>query len=93
MGYSCGTFQRACRGHRLNPPADSWAKASGLSALTLTTFKDISWNRPLYEHLGFAVLAPDELTPGLAAIREAEAKRGLEPVTRVCMRRMISPAS
>jgi hypothetical protein len=22
MGYSCGTIQRACRGHRLNPPSE-----------------------------------------------------------------------
>ena len=64
----------------------AWAAGSGLSGVTLSTFSDVSWNRPLYEHLGLRVLADEELGPGLRAVRAAEAARGLDPAARVCMR-------
>lgn len=63
-----------------------WAAGHGLAAVTLTTFRDVPWNAPLYAHLGFRVLAPSEVGPELAALVEAEAARGLDPSTRVCMR-------
>ena len=65
----------------------AWAQARSMPALTLTTFADVPWNRPLYEHLGFRVLAEGELSPGLRAVRDAEAAHGLDPTNRVCMRR------
>ncbi|MFI9008036.1 GNAT family N-acetyltransferase [Actinosynnema sp. NPDC053489] len=62
-----------------------WAAARGLTALTLTTFRDIPWNGPYYRRLGFhEVVDP---SPGLAAVVAAEAARGLDPATRVCLRR------
>ena len=67
----------------------SWAAGQGLPALTLTTFGDVPWNRPLYEHLGFRALADSEVGPGLRAVRAAEAAHGLDPATRVCMRREV----
>jgi GNAT superfamily N-acetyltransferase len=69
---------------------DRWAAAEGRPALTLTTFTAVAWNRPLYEHLGFRVLADGELGPGLRARRDEEAGHGLDPATRVCMRRDVS---
>ncbi|HSL59279.1 MAG TPA: GNAT family N-acetyltransferase [Acidimicrobiales bacterium] len=63
-----------------------WATDTGRPAVTLTTFRDISWNAPLYRHLGFSDLADDELGPELRAVRDAEAAHGLDPTTRVCMR-------
>lgn len=65
----------------------AWAQARSMPALTLTTFADVPWNRPLYEHLGFRVLAEGELSSGLRAVRDAEAAHGLDPTNRVCMRR------
>jgi GNAT superfamily N-acetyltransferase len=62
-----------------------WAERGGRAAITLTTFDAIPWNRPLYEHLGFRVLADHEIGPGLRALREAEAAHGLDPSTRVVM--------
>ncbi|WP_406281252.1 GNAT family N-acetyltransferase [Embleya sp. NBC_00896] len=62
---------------------------SGL-ALTLTTFRDVAWNAPYYERIGFRLLGADEVTPGLAAIRAAEAAAGLDRWARVCMRREVS---
>ena len=63
-----------------------WALESGRSAITLTTFADVPWNRPLYEHLGFRVLAEHEIGPELHAIRDTEAAHGLDRAQRVCMR-------
>jgi len=57
-----------------------------MTALTLTTFGHISWNRPLYEHLGFRVLSGEEIGSGLRAVCDAEAEHGLDPDLRVVMR-------
>lgn len=65
----------------------AFARSSDLAALTLTTFRDVAWNAPLYEHLGFRVLPGAEVGPELAALVELEASHGLDPDQRVCMRR------
>ena len=62
-----------------------WAESCAVPALTLTTFRDVEWNRPLYEHLGFVVLTDDEIGPELAALCRTEAAHGLDPNSRVCM--------
>lgn len=54
--------------------------------VTLTTFRDVPWNRPFYEGLGFSVVAPAELSQALRAIVAEEAERGLDPEQRVVMR-------
>jgi GNAT superfamily N-acetyltransferase len=65
-----------------------WAGARRLEALTLTTFRDIPWNGPYYRRLGFhEVMDP---SPGLRAVVEAETARGLDPSTRVCLRRPLN---
>ena len=74
-------------GRRLVEHVCAWAQASGSSALTLSTFGDVAWNRPLYEKMGFRVLAEAELTPALHEVRAAEAAAGLDVSTRVFMRR------
>ena len=66
-----------------------WARADGCTAVTLTTFRDVPFNRPLYEHLGFEVLPPDEWGPELTALVADEASMGLDPTIRVCMRRLL----
>lgn len=68
-----------------------WAADAGLPAMTLTTFADVPWNAPLYQHLGFRVLTEDELGPGLRVVREEEATHGLDPAKRVCMRSELVP--
>ena len=64
----------------------AWAIEAGCSSISLTTFAEVPWNRPLYEHLGFRVVAEDEIGPELRDVREAETAQGLDPATRVCMR-------
>ena len=54
--------------------------------MTLTTFRDVPWNAPFYERLGFCVLDSSELTPELDAVVREEAARGLDRDRRVVMR-------
>jgi len=67
----------------------AWASGSGLPALTLTTFRDVPWNAPLYQHLGFRILDDHEIGPDLRTICDAEAAQGLDPAMRVCMRQEV----
>ena len=73
-------------GRRLIGAVEDWAAGRGLPAITLTTFTDVPWNRPLYEHLGFRVLDEQEIGPELRELREVETSHGLDPDIRVCMR-------
>lgn len=65
--------------------AAGWGAEHGYPSLTLTTFVELPWNGPYYERLGFRYLADDEVTPGLRAIRQAEADFGLDKWPRACM--------
>jgi GNAT superfamily N-acetyltransferase len=62
-----------------------WATRSGMPAVTLTTFSEVPWNAALYRHIGFRVLAEDEIGPELRGVCDAEAARGLDLASRVCM--------
>lgn len=64
-----------------------WARGRELPAVTLTTYTEVPWNGPYYERCGFRYLTDAELTPGLLAIRAAEAAHGLDAWPRACMRR------
>jgi GNAT superfamily N-acetyltransferase len=59
-------------------------------AVTLTTFRDVPWNAPYYERLGFVVVPAADQGPQLAALvaREALAIPGNFP--RVAMRRWMT---
>jgi GNAT superfamily N-acetyltransferase len=75
-------------GRALIDRVGAWASGQGLHALTLTTFRAVPWNAPYYERLGFTE-PPGGPAPGLAAIMAAETAAGLDPATRVGMRRPI----
>ncbi len=62
------------------------ARARGLPAVTLTTFRDVAWNAPFYATLGFRIVDRAGLTPGLVALVAYEASRGLPEALRVVMR-------
>lgn len=64
----------------------AWTRGAGHAGLTLTTFRDVAWNAPFYARMGFRVLGPDEIGPGLAATMREETARGLDPARRVAMR-------
>jgi GNAT superfamily N-acetyltransferase len=61
-------------GRSLVEAASSWARSTGFDAITLTTYRDVPWNGPFYESLGFVVV--HDLSPGLEAIREHEREMG-----------------
>jgi GNAT superfamily N-acetyltransferase len=75
-------------GRRLVTAVCDWALHAGLGAVTLSTFRDVPWNRPFYETLGFVVVPGDALSPALRAVVGNEARRGLDTSRRVVMRRV-----
>jgi GNAT superfamily N-acetyltransferase len=79
-------------GRRLLAAVVDWARRQASDSLTLCTFTDVAWNRPLYEHLGFVVLDPDRWTPGLRAVFEADAGLGLDLSRRVVMALAVGPS-
>jgi GNAT superfamily N-acetyltransferase len=73
-------------GKALIEQVKGWARSTGRPALTLATFYEVPWNGPLYEHLGFRVLAESELGPEMLARREHDRAKGLSPEGQVAMR-------
>ena len=76
-------------GGMLIEAAAGWAKQRGLEALTLTTYRDVPWNRSYYERLGFRIVGEGEMTAGLRALRAREVARALDRWPRVAMRRPV----
>ncbi len=75
---------------RLIDAVEAWAAALGCRSLRLTTFRDVPWNRPYYERLGFGLLDESEAGPEVRAVRAAERARGVDAQgPRVCMIREI----
>ena len=82
-------YARRRIGRDLIDHVESWAAGLSLSALTLTTFRDVEWNGPYYGRLGFSVLAPAGCCPELEALMVEEAAHGLDPAQRIAMIRPI----
>ena len=70
----------------------AWARTIGGHELTLTTFRDVPFNRPWYERRGFVVVPDDRLSTRLRAVRAHEAERGIDVAPRVVMRRAVGDA-
>ncbi len=79
-------FGRRGIGSKLVQTVCEWAQTSGIPAVTLTTFRDVPWNAPFYQKLGFRILEREELTPELQQLVEQEESRGLKRELRVAMR-------
>jgi GNAT superfamily N-acetyltransferase len=79
-------------GARLLARVCEWGQARGYPAVTLSTFRDLPWNGPFYRKHGFRDLRPAEWTPGMRAMRDAEARHGLRVEERVFMRRELPAA-
>jgi len=72
-------------GRLLIEATSAWAASEGFEAITLTTYRDVPWNGPFYESLGFVEMG--DLTPELSAIREHERAIGDDDFgPRVAMR-------
>ena len=65
------------------------ARNSGFKALTLTTFRDVPWNAPFYERLGFEEVTALDAHPRLAGELAVEADHGLPAERRCAMIRFL----
>lgn len=74
-GVGSKLLEAVCRG----------ARRAGYSKLTLSTFRDVPWNRPFYERRGFRVVDARDLPEGHRDLIEAERGRGLRTDLRVIM--------
>ncbi|MGQ9425205.1 GNAT family N-acetyltransferase [Gilvimarinus sp. F26214L] len=62
------------------------ARSQGCLAVTLTTFRDLRWNQPFYESVGFRMLGGGEIPADLQAILDREIANGLPGEKRCAMR-------
>ena len=76
-------------GRRLIGYVAEQAREKGYTSLTLTTFRDVPWNAPLYSRLGFEMLADETLPALLRQKREDEAAHGQTYELRCAMRLML----
>ncbi|MFN0030509.1 MAG: GNAT family N-acetyltransferase [Acidimicrobiales bacterium] len=68
-----------------------WAADAGYHAVSLTTFRDVPWNGPYYQRLGFVEIPEHGCGPELRAIRRAERHAGLDVRPRIAMRKVLQP--
>ncbi|ELY2651626.1 GNAT family N-acetyltransferase [Cronobacter sakazakii] len=73
-------------GKRLMADAICHARAKQLSALTLTTFRNVPWNQPFYARLGFSVISEADMPDALARLLDEEAAHGFARDSRCAMR-------
>ena len=76
-------------GSRLVDAVCHWARLAGYSKVTLSTFRDVPWNRPFYEKRGFRVVET-ALPPEHRQLVAAERARGLRSDLRVIMERNLA---
>ncbi len=67
-----------------------WARRQGTRAVTLTTYREIAWNAPFYERMGFRILSEPAWSPALRELRDNERTMGLRIAARVVMRYELS---
>lgn len=87
----CSVLHGKGIGRALMKQAEQCARGFGLDALTLTTFRNVPWNEPLYHRLGYTTLERDQLNARLANILNNEAAFGLPGDQRCAMRKILSP--
>ena len=83
-------FQGRGIGRQLVATAETYARGQGYAEMTLTTYRDVPWNTPFYERLGYAVFSPDADRPQLQALMADEVAQGFAEAPRVAMRKTIT---
>ena len=74
-------------GEALVRTVEAWARTTARpEVLTLSTFRDVPWNGPWYERLGYEVVPDDELDDALRAVQAHEAELGLDVTARAILR-------
>ena len=77
--------QRRGFGRALLDAAIDWARKAALKEITLTTFRELAFNRHFYESAGFVEVGPSEMSKRMAGIMAREAEYGLDPPQRCAM--------
>jgi GNAT superfamily N-acetyltransferase len=65
------------------------AMAEGYTAITLTTYRNLPWNGPWYQKLGFSEVKIDEMGEEYREIWNSEASHGHDMNVRCVMRKVI----
>jgi GNAT superfamily N-acetyltransferase len=79
-------FHRRALGRRLMEFVERWGRAAGRPATTLTTFRDVPWNAPYYERLGYRALVGHDIGPELTRTMAHEASLpGIDASLRCAM--------
>ena len=73
-------------GSALLDAAADWARRRGDTEITLTAFRDVPFNAPLYRRRGYEEIADRDRGPELISLMASEAAHGLDPAQRVAMR-------
>ena len=77
------------RGYNIESLSVAPTEDSTLSRLTLTTFRDIPWNAPYYERLGYRQVPQAEVGGGLARIFALERHADGDGRNRIAMRKAL----
>jgi ribosomal protein S18 acetylase RimI-like enzyme len=80
--------QRLGIGRGLLEEAIADARRRRLVALSLTTFRDVIWNAPFYQKLGFRVLDDAQAGERLRQVLRREVEHGM-PASRRCAMRLV----
>jgi GNAT superfamily N-acetyltransferase len=83
-------LQRLGIGRALLHAAIREARCRDLVSVTLTTFREVPWNAPFYERLGFERLVGEAIGDRLKRVLRADAERGLPVDARCAMRLWLS---
>jgi GNAT superfamily N-acetyltransferase len=76
-------------GTQLLTAVAQWAKGQEHAEVTLTTFRDVPFNAPLYAKRGYEIIPEAEWTDALRDLVAHEATLGLDPAQRVVMRQRL----
>jgi predicted N-acetyltransferase YhbS len=79
-------------GAALLDEVDARAREKSVANVELSTFRDVPWNAPYYQRLGFTILEENELDAALKRIRALRIARGVDETRRVFMRRVVKAA-
>ncbi|GGK37468.1 N-acetyltransferase [Pilimelia terevasa] len=82
-------FGRRGAGRLLLDRVVAEAAAAGVSAVTLTTFRDVPWNGPFYAGQGFVEWPRECWGAGLRELWRCEEREGLTAWPRLVMRRVL----
>ena len=76
-------------GSTLMQTALAWGKTTPARAMVLSTYRDVPWNQPFYERLGFVEMPETEWNEEIIAARRLEAEQGHDLERRLFMWRKL----